>query len=107
MDKARLFEPYLPEQDVDIPNLGSVRVRGLTRAEAMAVQRHAKDPEKQERVILAFAMVDPELTEAEVGQWQKARPAGEIQQLARVVEELSGMREGADKSSVQGAGVES
>ena len=98
MDKELLFKPRLPEADVDVPGIGMVRVRGLNRAEAMQVQS-AKGTEATERVILALGMVDPELTEAEAGRWQKAAPAGEIEPVSRKIAELSGMVEGADKEA--------
>jgi len=110
VDKELLLKPRLPEADVEVPGIGTVRVRGLNRAEAMRVQA-AKGVEATERVILALGMVDPALTEAEAGQWQKAAPAGEIEPVSRVIAELSGMVEGADKAAYKsvrddgGAGV--
>lgn len=98
MDKELLFKPRLPEADVDVPGIGMVRVRGLNRAEAMQVQS-AKGTEATERVILALGMVDPQLTEAEAGRWQKAAPAGEIEPVSRRIAELSGMVEGAEKEA--------
>jgi hypothetical protein len=94
--KARLLKPRLPEADVDVPGVGTVRVRGLNRAEAMIVQG-ASGPEATERRILALGMVDPPMTEAEVGQWQKASPGGEIEPVSTKIAELSGMLDGAAK----------
>lgn len=101
MDKELLFKPRLPEADVDLPGVGTVRVRGLSQAEAHMVEQ-TKGTQARERKILALGMVDPELTEAEVGQWQKAAPAGEVTRAALKVAELSGMLEGADKAAFQG-----
>lgn len=97
MNKEDLFRPRLPEEDVET-TAGTIRVRGLNRAEAMIVA-----PLKGidlERKALAFGMVDPALTEAEVTQWQKAAPAGELQSVAMVIQRLSGLAEGADKSDL-------
>ncbi len=88
--KARLLKPRLPEADVDVPGVGVVRVRGLNRAEAMRVQS-ANGTEATERRIVAFGMVDPPMTEAEVGQWQRAAPAGDLEAVSNKIAELSGM----------------
>lgn len=98
MDKELLFKSRLPEADVDIPGVMTVRVRGLNRAEAMMVQE-ANGTEATERKILALGMVDPQLTEAEVGRWMKASIAGEIEPVSRKIAELSGMLDGADKQA--------
>jgi hypothetical protein len=98
--KARLLKPRLTEADVDVPGVGTVRVRGLNRAEAMAVQG-ANGPEATERRILALGMVDPSMTEAEAGAWQKASPGGEIEPVSRKIAELSGMLDGAAKDVVK------
>lgn len=99
MDKELLLKARLPEADVEVPGVGTVRVRGLTRAEVLKCQTLVQDGpgrvEALERKMLALAMVDPELTEAEVGQWQKASPAGEMQPVTEKVQALSGMTKGA------------
>lgn len=108
MDKELLFAPRLPESDVEVPGLGTVRVRGLSRAEVMVV-RKATDTEQMdgpralvlERKMLAAAMVDPELTEAEVGRWQQASTAGELEPVTRKIQELSGLLEGSAKEAVK------
>jgi hypothetical protein len=108
--KESLFKPRLPEDDVDLPGIGTIRVRGLSRAEVM-VMRKATDTADNldgprvlvlERKMIAAAMVDPELTEAEVGQWQTAATAGELEPVTDRIQELSGMVEGAGKSGVPG-----
>lgn len=98
MDKELLFKPRLPEADVDVPGVGTVRVRGLNRLEAMHVQS-AKTPEATDRIILSLGLVDPALTEDEVRQWQKASAAGEIERVSEKIAELSGMFPGADKEA--------
>lgn len=100
MDKELLFKPRLPEADVELPGLGIARVRGLNRAEAMAIEA-AKGVEAKERKIIAFGMVDPALTESEAGQWQKAAPAGELEPVTRKIAELSGMLPGSAKEAVK------
>lgn len=90
MDKALLLAPRLPEDTVDIPGLGSVRVRALNRAEAMAIQGR-KGSEATERLVITLGLLDPVLTEAEVGQWMTAATAGEIEPVSNRIAELSGL----------------
>lgn len=105
MDKELLFKPRLKEAEVEVPGVGTVRVRALSRTEALMVQQVKAGPgriEAIERKMLALAMVDPEMTEAEVGLWQKASAAGEMDPVTDKVSELSGMTKGAAKEAYQG-----
>lgn len=100
--KDALFATKLPEEDVDIPGKGTVRVRALTRTEALACQQVKQGPDRVaaiERKMLAMAIVDPEMTEADIGRWQKASTAGEMEPVGAKVQELSGMTEGAAKEA--------
>jgi hypothetical protein len=105
-DKSILFKARLPEADVEVPGVGTVRVRGLSRAEVMAIRSEVKDEADAikrvaaiERKMLALALVDPELSEAEVGKWQKASTAGEMEPVTDMVQVLSGTVEGAEKAA--------
>lgn len=107
MDKSALFKDRLPEAEVEIPGLGSVRVRGLTRAEVLNVRKATDDEHMDgpraltlERKLLAKAMVDPALTEAEVGKWQEMGTPGELEPVIEKVQELSGLLPGNSKSSL-------
>lgn len=106
MDKELLFKPRQPtasgmrEDDVEVPGFGTVHVRGLNRVEAMHVQA-ANGTAATERRILALGMVDPAMTEAEVGRWQKASEAGEIEPVSTRIAELSGMAPNAAKEQVK------
>lgn len=105
MDKELLFKPRLAEEDVEVPGVGTLRVRGLSRAEVLAVRKAADDNPDGPRVLalerkmLALALVDPKLTEAEVGQWQDASAAGELEPVVQVVQRLSGMGARPDKQA--------
>ncbi len=114
MDKEALLKPRLNEAEVEIPNLGTVRVRGLSRAEVLMVRKATDDAGVDgpraltlERKMLALAMVDPKLTEAEVGQWQHAAGVGEINVVSEKVQELSGMLEGSAKAAYKSVRGES
>src|SRR5262245_12777468 len=98
MDKALLFAARLPEDDVEIPGIGTVRVRALNRLEAVHVQE-AKGAVQTELRIMTLGLVDPQLTEDEVREWMKAAPAGEIEPVSHRIAALSGMIEGAEKEA--------
>lgn len=103
-DKKKLFTPRLPEADVEVPGVGTFRVRALNRAEVMAFQKMAADgadAASVERRLLSIALVDPKLTEDEVGQWQEASLAGELEPITDKVTELSGLDDGAAKEAVK------
>lgn len=108
MDKEALFRPRLEEEDVPVPGVGTVRVRALSRAEVIIVRKatdaeHVDGPRVLviERKMLAAALVDPQLTEVEVGRWQAASAAGEIEPIVAAIQRLSGMTDDADKSGVR------
>lgn len=108
MDKEALFVEHLDEADVEIRGKGTVRVRGLTRAEVIGMRKSTDSASTLdgpraliiERKMIAKAMIDPELTEAEVGRWQAASAAGEMEPVVTAIELLSGLADDADKSGV-------
>jgi hypothetical protein len=113
MDKEALFRPRLPEDDVQVPGVGTVRVRGLSRVEVLQARKATDEATMDgprmltlERKMLAAALVDPALSEAEVGKWQAVAPAGELVPLIQAIERLSGLSDDAPKSGVAGDGGE-
>ena len=98
--KARLLGMSLPEDTVEIPGVGPVRVRALNRHEALSVQG-LKGAEAIERRIVSLGLVDPTMTEAEVGQWQKAAPAALLDLVSDRIAELSGLKDDSPKEVVK------
>jgi hypothetical protein len=100
VDKDLLFKARLPEDDVEIPGVGTVRVRGLSRHEMLVAGRQeSRGVEAMERLMLHFAMVDPVLTEDEVARWQKCSPANELSPVVTRINELSGIGKDAQKEA--------
>lgn len=105
MDVGRLLAPRadtasgMPEDDVDVHGVGTVRVRGLSRAEVIAMRELDLPTLQHERRTLAAAMVDPEMTEQQVEQWQAVAVAGELRPVVAKVLDLSGLGEGAAKAA--------
>lgn len=108
---ALLAATILPEDDVVVAG-GKVRVRGLTRGETFLLNKRKSDggirtEEEWERAMVALAMVEPKLTEDQVGAWQRQDLAGGgLEQVTRRISELSGLSQGADKSGVPGDGAD-
>jgi hypothetical protein len=104
MDKETLLaqrKSLIETREVEIEDVGTVTVRGLSRAVFLIAQkRWPDDALAQERYTLSFAMVDPEMTEADIATWQQNSGPYEINKVAIAVNELSGIGKGADKSGV-------
>lgn len=101
MDKEALFRPRLPEQELEIPGVATIRVRALSRVEAILVKK-AEDMAAQERLILKYGVMDPKLTDPEIGRWQRASAPSELEMVTRVIGELSGAVDGEAYKSVRG-----
>jgi hypothetical protein len=105
MDKSKLTASRLNQAAVDL-EVGTITVRGLSRYELLLAGKLADDKgvAVMEQHMLSMAMVDPEMSTKDVEAWQKASPAGEIMPVVALVNQLSGVGQGADKSRVQEAG---
>ena len=102
MDKETLLAAVLPERTVDLDGVGKITVRSLSRAEVLAIRaREIGDAAELERVVLAAAMVDPEMTEDDVRAWQEVSSPEVIEDVASAVLDLSGMRREAVKEQIQ------
>lgn len=101
MDKRTLLKPRLAEATVEVPGVGTVRVRELTRAEVVdempTVDRSV--PGAFEAWLVATALVDPKLTEAEVLQWRTQSQPWEIEAVITAINELSALTKGAAKDA--------
>lgn len=97
MDKELLLKARLPEADVNIEGAGTVRVRGLSRAEVVEVT--ALEGLEYERRMLSIALVDPVLTEDEVAGWQTTGPVGEFMVVLSEINRLSGFTKDAAKET--------
>jgi len=115
MDKAILLQPRdastehgMPEDDVEVPGLGTVRVRALSRKEALKTGQIA-DIEERTAHMIAIAMVDPKMSVSEVKGWSAVALAGELDPVDEKIAELSGMNTDAAKAAYKsdGSGPES
>lgn len=102
MDKAKLLDQIgLPEDEVELEGIGTVRVRALSRYEILLANKGVADDDvvTMEQNMLAMAMLDPQMTKADIGKWQKISPIGQMQAVVAKVNELSGVGEGVQKEA--------
>jgi hypothetical protein len=99
VDKNALLAPRLGEGEHEVPGVGTVRLRGLSRAEVLEARTLA-DTAAADRFMVSRALLDPKLTEAEVATWAANSGPKEIEDLTGAIVELSGMGTGAAKSGV-------
>lgn len=104
MDKKDLLKRRCPEADVELPGVGTVRVRGLTRAEVKTIGEGVNDGKDMEAQALSWALVDPQLTVEEVQQLFEVAGFAEIQLLNQTINELSGIAGLAQKEAYKSAG---
>lgn len=101
INKAELLASRLSQEDVELGEVGSVRIRSLSRAEVLKIKGKEMPLEEMERLLVSAALVDPVLTEDEVSQWQASSGAGEIEAVTQAIVRLSGLEDSASKKAVK------
>lgn len=91
IDKETFLKARLPERTVDLPGVGEIRVRGLSRAEAGLLRTFGENVDGAEVFVLAAGLVAPDLTEDEVRQWLTVVPAEEVETVSAAILGLSGL----------------
>lgn len=82
-----------------LPDGSEVAVRALTRDEVIVMQALGT-PGERDNFIIATGMTDPKLSVEDVAAWAAAGDAGDLVAVSDRIAELSGLKQGADKSSV-------
>lgn len=99
--RERLMRRHLPEEDVDVPGQGTLRMRALTRDEVKGLRDEADgDMDLYECMLISAALVDPEMSASDVALWSKGAPAGELVIVSGAVSRLSGLGQEGSKSGV-------
>lgn len=99
IDREAFLKHRLGERAVEIPGVGVVRVRGLSREEAFSLKKE-EDHEAMERRMVLLGMVEPKLSADDVAEWYAHAPSGEIELVVGPIQELSSLGKGAAKSDV-------
>lgn len=88
-----------------LPNGKVLLLRGLSRMEFLIGQKNwPEDILRQERWNLSKAIVKPSLTESDIEDWQKVSGPMLINEVAKVVNRLSGIASGSDKEAYKSSG---
>jgi hypothetical protein len=86
-------------EEVELPGVGTVKVRPLTRAEALGLRGVELDAAEMEQRLLALAMVEPRMSEEQVARWQAVSPAGQLEPVGSAIIRLSGMEKAAQRAA--------
>jgi hypothetical protein len=104
MDKSKLLSKRIRTVEVPIGEDGeTVTIRSLSREQALHIANKKMEMDVAERYVLSRALVDPELSEADVKTWQENSEAGEIQVVFEAVTRLSGLTKDAGKDAYKSA----
>ena len=103
-----LIASTLTEEDHTLPSGRRVRIRALSRAEVLRIQKLGKDNVvKLEAETVAAGLVAPRLTVEQASRWQAADAAGgDIGNLMEAIRDLSGLSEGAAKAAYKSDGAQ-
>ncbi len=103
IDKATVAQPRLAEEDFEVDGVGWVRIRALSRSQALRLEDNPSAREKDAQ-ILAWGIVDPLFTVAEINQWLDNSAAGELEPLSKRIAVISKMLEDAPKAAYKSNG---
>lgn len=99
VNKEALLKAKFGIEEVEVPGVGTVEIRPLSRSEALALYGKEMDVAEMERQLISKAMTNPSLTEDEVKEWQDVAPAGQIQPVIEAIVTASGMEQHAAKAA--------
>lgn len=91
VSKADLLKAAVGQHTFMIDGVGDVAYRGLTRGEAVSLQGKKMDAAEMDCKLLALAVVEPKLTEAEWAEVSAVVSAGLLEPLSRAIAKASGM----------------
>lgn len=99
---ASLTQPRLQGEEIEIPGVGTVLVRALSRHEMLTASKAAESGGAlaMEREMISYALLEPTMTVDQVAEWQKASPASEMMPIVHKINALSGIGKGAEKSDL-------
>lgn len=96
LSKEALLKTGLPEEAVEIKNLGMVRVRSISRGEFVRIRE--MDLTEFETQLVAMGLVEPRLTEDEVKEWRDSVTPHVFDDLAGEILRVSGLRKALDEA---------
>jgi hypothetical protein len=103
LTRAQILARKTGKGTATLPDGSTVAIRALTRDEVLDMQQ-LKELSAQDNFIIATGMTDPKMTINDVAAWAAAGAAGDLVAVSDAIAELSGLKQGAGKSGVSGAG---
>lgn len=100
VSKEDLLKARFGLKELDVPGVGTVKIRSLSRAQALELRDKEIPVSEMEAKLLVWAMVEPALTLDEVKQWQANTPAGELQPITEEIARISGMVKSSPKDAM-------
>ena len=98
LSRDEIFAKAKNEELLTLPSGGQVRVRGLSRNEALKLQ-DVDTVEERDNYVVATGLVEPAMSLQDVETWAAAPGgAGDLVEVSRAIARLSGMSEGAGES---------
>lgn len=94
----------LKTEEYPVEGVGTVLIRGLSRWEMIECGKLEDDRQRQDNLAIFYGMVEPSMTQDEIMAWRKAGSVMEIENIARKINELSGVGKDAAKSVVSSNG---
>lgn len=91
VSKETFLKSQLPENTMEVPGVGTIRIRGLSRAEVLKFT--GLDSNERENAWLAAGIVDPDLSEEDVRAWRESAISKTVNTVVEAILELSGMLE--------------
>jgi hypothetical protein len=82
-----------------LPDGSEVGVRALTRDEVLTAEGQPTG-EARSNYIVSTGMTDPKMSAEDVAAWASGGAAGDLVAVSERIAELSGLKQGADKSGV-------
>lgn len=82
-----------------LPDGSTVAVRALTRDEVLTSQEQGSLADR-DNFLVATGMTDPKLSIEDVKAWAATGAAGDLVAVSEAIAELSGLKQGAEKSGV-------
>jgi hypothetical protein len=101
LSKEDLMKTRFGVEEVALPGVGTVKVRSLSRAQALELRDKEMPVAEMEQKLLAWAMVEPAMTISDVKEWQANSPAGELEPITKAIAQLSGMEASAPKKAMR------
>lgn len=87
-----------PTAEVELPSGAIVKIRGLSRAEALLARAQMPDVDKVEKLSLGFAC---DATESEVAEWYVTARNDDVAVLIDAIADLSGLSAEAGKAAAE------